>query len=127
MPPVIHHRANITATADQLNIPGMKTASAPRWMAQIPIPIGQFVFFMHTLHSVYRSDDLHFLASGASIATVNVAMVLRSARMALACVVREYPVAVAHVLRSSRDLLTQRDLHPAFYGCFDWHSAVHNY
>jgi hypothetical protein len=54
-------------------------------------------------------------------------MVVRSAKMALACVVREYPVAVAHVLRSSRDLLTQRDLHPAFYGCFDWHSAVHNY
>lgn len=38
---------------------------------------------------------------------------------------REYPNALRHVLTSAEDAgLTPRRLHPAFYGCFDWHSAV---
>jgi hypothetical protein len=49
----------------------------------------------------------------------------RFARMALACVTREYPNKIAHVLASDADALPPRVLTPAFYGCFDWHSAVH--
>ena len=37
---------------------------------------------------------------------------------------REYPNATQHVMRGPDDRPTPRDLHPAFYGCFDWHSAV---
>jgi hypothetical protein len=58
---------------------------------------------------------------------MNSALLLRSARLALACVVREFPVGTAHIVRSQRDVLTHRKLHPAFYGCFDWHSAVENH
>jgi Protein of unknown function (DUF2891) len=58
---------------------------------------------------------------------MNGALLLRSARLALACVVREFPVGTAHIVRSRRDELTYRQLHPAFYGCFDWHSAVENH
>jgi hypothetical protein len=56
-----------------------------------------------------------------------VSIVLRSASMALACVVREFPAGSAHIVRSRNDALTHRELHPAFYGCFDWHSAVENH
>lgn len=56
-----------------------------------------------------------------------VSIVLRSASMALACIEREYPAGSAHIVRSRSDVLTHRDLHPAFYGCFDWHSAVENH
>jgi hypothetical protein len=31
------------------------------------------------------------------------------------------------VLREAADLHRPRDLHPAFYGCYDWHSAVHGH
>jgi hypothetical protein len=58
---------------------------------------------------------------------MNAALLLRSARLALACVVREFPVGTAHIVRSQRDVRTHRALHPAFYGCFDWHSAVENH
>src|SRR5579863_3866073 len=46
MPPVMYQSANITATADQLNEPGMKTKSTPTLTIQSPMRIGQFVDFM---------------------------------------------------------------------------------
>jgi len=49
------------------------------------------------------------------------------ARMALAGVVREFPHKPDHVFVDANDALTPRQLHPAFYGCYDWHSAVHSH
>lgn len=60
-------------------------------------------------------------------AKTNHAQILRCARLALACIVRDYPVGPAHIVTSRRDVRAHRDLHPAFYGCFDWHSAVENH
>jgi hypothetical protein len=51
----------------------------------------------------------------------------RFARLALACVQREYPNKIAHVLNSDADARPPRKLTPAFYGCFDWHSSVHGH
>jgi hypothetical protein len=49
------------------------------------------------------------------------------AALALACVQREFPYQPAHALRDAADLHRPRALHPAFYGCYDWHSAVHGH
>jgi Protein of unknown function (DUF2891) len=49
------------------------------------------------------------------------------ADLALACVQREYPNKLDHVMADARDVQSPRALHPAFYGCFDWHSAVHGH
>jgi len=51
----------------------------------------------------------------------------RLARLALDCVHREYPNKIAHVLSSDEDARPPRELTPAFFGCFDWHSAVHGH
>ncbi|HTB10556.1 MAG TPA: DUF2891 domain-containing protein [Bryobacteraceae bacterium] len=51
----------------------------------------------------------------------------RFARLALDCVSREYPNKVAHTMRSDADVAAPRILTPAFYGCYDWHSAVHGH
>jgi hypothetical protein len=40
-------------------------------------------------------------------------------------VAREYPRKLDHLLNVSTEELTPRLVHPAFYGSFDWHSAVH--
>ena len=45
----------------------------------------------------------------------------------LSCVEVEYPNKLGQVLNSDDDLLSPRTLHPSFYGCFDWHSAVHGH
>jgi Protein of unknown function (DUF2891) len=51
----------------------------------------------------------------------------RFARLALSHVRREYPNAPHHVLDGPADLKPPRELHPLFYGSFDWHSCVHSY
>jgi hypothetical protein len=51
----------------------------------------------------------------------------RFARIALGHVGREYPNKLDHVVTGPGDLLSQRALHPIFYGSFDWHSCVHGY
>ena len=46
-------------------------------------------------------------------------------QLALDCVHREYPNKIAHVMQGDDDAKPPRQLTPAFYGCYDWHSAVH--
>lgn len=49
------------------------------------------------------------------------------AALPLAYLRLEYPNHIMHVLNDSNDVLSPRALHPVFYGCYDWHSAVHGY
>src|ERR1700719_1788577 len=51
----------------------------------------------------------------------------RFAKLALACVHKEYPNKIAHVLNSDADVAPPRKLTPAFCGCYDWHSSVHGH
>ena len=51
----------------------------------------------------------------------------RFADLALACVHKEYPNKIAHVMDSDADAQPPRKLTPAFFGCYDWHSAVHGH
>src|ERR1700760_2255759 len=48
----------------------------------------------------------------------------RFAKLALACVHKEYPNKIGHSLNSDSDVAPPRKLTPAFYGCYDWHSSV---
>jgi hypothetical protein len=49
------------------------------------------------------------------------------AQLALKCVSREFPNKPDHVINDANDLKSPRSMHPAFYGCFDWHSSVHGH
>jgi hypothetical protein len=49
------------------------------------------------------------------------------AGLALEHLRREYPNKLDHVIRGSADLRPPHELHPVFYGSFDWHSNVHAY
>jgi hypothetical protein len=51
----------------------------------------------------------------------------RFAALALACVHKEYPNKIAHVMHADADAQPPRVLTPAFYGCYDWHSSVHGH
>jgi len=59
--------------------------------------------------------------------TLDVSTAERFAQLALDCVHREYPNKIAHEMASDRDACAPRELTPAFYGCFDWHSAAHGH
>jgi hypothetical protein len=58
---------------------------------------------------------------------LNAAMASKMARIALGHVTREYPHKLDHVLLGDEDARTPRDLHPIFFGSFDWHSCVHGW
>jgi hypothetical protein len=49
----------------------------------------------------------------------------RFARVALANIERDYPRRIDHLLARAEEELRPRVVHPAFYGSYDWHSAVH--
>ncbi len=55
-------------------------------------------------------------------------MASQLASMPLKCINQEYPNKTAHVINTEKDaILTPKELHPSFYGCFDWHSSVHGH
>jgi hypothetical protein len=47
--------------------------------------------------------------------------------MPMRSVTREFPNWMAHVTSGPGDAPRPREIHPCFYGCFDWHSAVHGH
>ena len=51
----------------------------------------------------------------------------RLAQLPINCIQTEYPNKLGQTIGSSEDLKEPKTLHPTFYGCFDWHSAVHGH
>jgi hypothetical protein len=49
------------------------------------------------------------------------------AGLALAGIGREWPHAYQHLAHGRDEMRMPRELHPAFFGCYDWHSAVHGH
>jgi hypothetical protein len=70
-----------------------------------------------TISSIASADDTRLDAAEAA----------RFAKLALDCAHKEYPNKIAHVLAGDEDVRPPRELTPAFYGCYDWHSAVHGH
>lgn len=66
-------------------------------------------------------------AAPAAASQADAALAARFAQLALDCVHREYPNKIAHVLDGDADARPPRELTPAFYGCYDWHSSVHGH
>ncbi len=49
-------------------------------------------------------------------------------RYPMSCILREFPNKTSHTSNSATDgRLLPHELHPAFFGCFDWHSSVHGH
>jgi hypothetical protein len=51
----------------------------------------------------------------------------RLVRLPLECLQTEYPNKLNQSLHDSTHLGGPKQLHPAFYGCYDWHSSVHGH
>jgi hypothetical protein len=51
----------------------------------------------------------------------------RLAQLPLKCMQREFPNKPGETLAAAADIGSPQNLHPAFYGCFDWHSSVHGH
>src|SRR5262249_2530011 len=69
---------------------------------------------------LFAALPLHAAEFDANAAT-------RFANLALACVHKEYPNKISHSMNGDADVAPPRELTPAFYGCYDWHSSVHGH
>ena len=67
------------------------------------------------------------LTAGAMASDFDQTQAARFAKLALDCVHKEYPNKIAHSMNSDADVKPPRELTPAFYGCYDWHSSVHGH
>ena len=55
------------------------------------------------------------------------AQVENFARLTIANIHKQYPNKTGDVLAGPEAVKSPKELHPAFYGCFDWHSSVHGH
>src|ERR1043165_1441326 len=83
----------------------------------------------HAVHCRIALLCVLLLSSGSILAEPDLseAAAGRFAQLALACVHKEYPNKIGHTLASDRDVRPPHELTPAFFGCYDWHSAVHGH
>ena len=58
---------------------------------------------------------------------LNLEQAERLAALPLSCITTPLPYKSHLVIAKASDLQMPRVHHPAFYGCFDWHSAVHGH
>jgi hypothetical protein len=83
------------------------------------------VLFLALSALVAEADVAPSSISGPRPAALDEAAAGRFAALALKCLHQEYPNHILHTLTSDADARTPRELTPAFYGCYDWHSDVH--
>jgi hypothetical protein len=68
-----------------------------------------------------------FVRAADSSTTLDSASAARFAALALKCLHQEYPNKISHTMKGDADARAPRELTPAFFGCYDWHSAVHGH
>jgi hypothetical protein len=61
---------------------------------------------------------------GSMIPPFTVETASKFSNLAFSCITTEYPNRISHTLESDKDVASPDQLHPAFYGCYDWHSSV---
>ena len=66
-------------------------------------------------------------AQKTSMARLTADQVTEFAKLALTGIPTEYPNKPSNVMNSIDDVQSPREMHPAFFGNFDWHSSVHGH
>jgi hypothetical protein len=79
------------------------------------------ILFFTFINSIFISNIL------AQNVELNSTIANNLSKLPLKCLQKEYPNKLNQLLNDSSELLSPIQLHPAFYGCFDWHSSVHGH
>jgi Protein of unknown function (DUF2891) len=81
--------------------------------------------FILLLLSACSTNQSPAVTQERDLIELNLEQASHLAALPLACMQTAYPNKPGQTLGSKADLGEPQELHPAFYGCFDWHSAVH--
>ncbi len=88
-----------------------------------------FFFFYTKLsnESLLGSNNEIILKSTLKNIELDINQANRLCELPLACIQTPLPYKSGVVIAKEEDLAMPQVHHPAFYGCFDWHSAVHGH
>jgi Protein of unknown function (DUF2891) len=78
------------------------------------------------LYAAQKVND-KIVATGKSQVILTVQEANRLAKLPQKCMQREFPNKPGETLAAAADIGSPLNMHPAFYGCFDWHSSVHGH
>ena len=75
-----------------------------------------------------QTSDLFVMKKDSTGFELTVKGASHLASLPLKCIGQEFPNKTSHTSNTDSDhVLLPRQLHPAFFGCFDWHSCVHGH
>ncbi|MBS1510921.1 MAG: DUF2891 domain-containing protein [Bacteroidetes bacterium] len=77
------------------------------------------------MFSVSAQDSLYISRNGQLLLTASGAS--HFAALPLRCAEKEWPYKTGITFSDSSLLTAPQNYHPAFFGCFDWHSSVHGH
>jgi hypothetical protein len=79
-------------------------------------------------HSIAQVNDLYSLRKDKTGFELTLKGASHLASLPLKCIGQEFPNKTNHTSNKDSDhILLPHELHPVFYGCFDWHSSVHGH
>ncbi|MEY3237599.1 MAG: hypothetical protein RI883_1700 [Bacteroidota bacterium] len=85
------------------------------------------IFAFFACNSNQNPKELKSASQKNTRLELNENQALRLSKLPLKCIQNEYPNKLGQVLNDASELKPPKTLHPAFYGCFDWHSSVHGH
>jgi len=74
-----------------------------------------------------KTEKTESIKEEIPLATLNLTQAQRLVSLPINCVEVEFPNKLGQTIGGTEDLQSPKELHPAFYGCFDWHSSVHGH
>lgn len=87
-----------------------------------------FFAAMAVIGSIAAQEKLYAIKKDSSGFELTLKGASHLASLPLKCITREFPNKTSHTSNTDSDhVLLPKELHPAFYGCFDWHSSVHGH
>ncbi len=95
-----------------------------------PAKVREITLFltMRKIKSLFTLLCIHLTVTAQTIPALTPDVAVKLSKYPLGCIVRQFPNKTSHTANSAVDAqLLPIQLHPVFYGCFDWHSSVHGH
>ena len=74
-----------------------------------------------------KTEKTESIKGEIPLAILNLTQAQRLVSLPINCAEVEFPNKLGQTIGGVEDLQSPKELHPAFYGCFDWHSSVHGH
>ena len=87
-----------------------------------------FYFFLFTLSILScKNHDDKLINKTGEMPSLDITMAEKLVKLSLDCVNKKYPYKIGYRFQNEKWVKPHYEITPSFYGCWDWHSAVHGH